>query len=101
MNKTLIWSVKAKKDLKAIKDFYNHRNQSSIYSNKLLKELRATAVLFCKYPEVAITTDYNQVKGFVILDYFLFYRIFESHILILTVWDSRRNPDALLAVLNS
>ncbi len=101
MNKTLIWSVKAKKDLKAIKSFYDNRNQSSIYSNKLLKELRVTAVLFCKYPEVAITTDFNQVKGFIILDYILFYKIFQSQILILTVWDLRRNPDALSAMLGS
>lgn len=101
MNKTLIWSVKAKKDLKAIKSFYDNRNQSSIYSNKLLKELRVTAVLFCKYPEVAITTDFNQVKAFIILDYILFYKIFQSQILILTVWDSRRNPDALSAMLSS
>ncbi|RYX80024.1 type II toxin-antitoxin system RelE/ParE family toxin [bacterium] len=101
MNKSIIWSPKSKRDLRAIKSFYDNRNQSSTYSNELLKRLRETAILFCKYPEIAITTDYNQIKGFIILDYILFYTIFDSHILIITIWDSRRNPDALAQMLKS
>jgi plasmid stabilization system protein ParE len=71
MDKAVVWSVKAKNDLKAIKDFYDIRNRSSTYSNKLLKEFRKAAMLICKYPEAAIIVDYEQVKGFIILDYIL------------------------------
>lgn len=35
-----------------------------------------------------------------ILDYILFYEVLEQHIFILTVWDSRRNPQQLESILS-
>jgi hypothetical protein len=78
---------------------YDKRNQSSTYSNKLLKTFREAAVLIEKFPNAFVTTDYDQVKAFIILDYILFYEVLEHHILILTVWDSRRNPKQLESIL--
>ncbi|WP_370866509.1 type II toxin-antitoxin system RelE/ParE family toxin [Salinimicrobium profundisediminis] len=37
-------------------------------------------------------TSLKSVRMYIIKDYLMFYEILESHILILTIWDSRQNP---------
>ncbi|WP_423820440.1 type II toxin-antitoxin system RelE/ParE family toxin [Salinimicrobium sp. TIG7-5_MAKvit] len=34
----------------------------------------------------------KECRMYIIKNYLMFYEIFESHILILTIWDSRQNP---------
>ena len=95
MNKPVTWSLLAQKNLRSIKKIYDLRNQSSTYSNKLLKTFKDTAKLIEKYPEASILTDFENVRGFIILDYILFYEILEDHILILLVWDCRKDPEQI------
>lgn len=95
MNETIVWSERARKDLIEIKSFYDKRNQSTKYSNKLLQSFRSAAALIEKYPLVAVRTDIENVRGFIVSNYILFYEILDKHILILTVWDSRRDPKQL------
>ena len=95
MNKAVTWSLLAQKDLRRIKRFYDQRNQSLNYSNKLLKTFRDAAKLIEKYPNASIRTDFENVRGFIILDYILFFEILDDHILILMVWDCRRDPDQI------
>jgi addiction module RelE/StbE family toxin len=100
MNKKVVWSPGAKRDLKEIKDFYDKRNKSTVYSNKLLKTFRDAADYIEKFPESSFKTDFDNVRGFVILDYIIFYEIMKHHILILTVWDCRRDPEQLSRIIS-
>jgi len=100
MNKSLVWSERAKKDLSLIASFYDNRNGSSIYSKKLLKTFRSAASIIQKNPSISIDTVFEGVKAFIILDYILFYEVLEQHIFILTVCDSRRNPQQLESILS-
>ena len=93
MTKPLVWSVVAKLNIKRIKQFYNERNQSSDYSNKLLRVFKDSAELIERQPLIGKKTDVDGVKAFIILDYIIFYELLEKHILILMVWDCRRDPD--------
>jgi plasmid stabilization system protein ParE len=95
MTKSVTWSLLAQKNLREIKSFYDQRNQSSTYSNKLLKTFRDTAKLIEKFPNASILTDFENVKGFIILDYIVFYEILEDHILILLILDCRRDPEQI------
>ncbi|MGV3509501.1 MAG: type II toxin-antitoxin system RelE/ParE family toxin [Sphingobacteriaceae bacterium] len=99
MNKRVTWSLHAQKDLRKIKGFYDQRNKSSDYSKKLLKAFRNSANLIESYPEASILSDFENVRGFIILDYILFYEILEEHILILMVWDCRRDPNQIKRIL--
>lgn len=101
MTKPIVWSPNAKNDLKRIKKYYDTRNQSSAFSKKLLKTFRDSAKLIDQFPLLSIPTEYDNVRGFVILDYIIFYEIMIEHILILIVWDCRRNPEQLKIIMKS
>jgi hypothetical protein len=60
MNKTVVWPLLAQKNLRSITSFYEQRNQSSTYSNKLLKTFRDAANLIEKYPGASILTDFEK-----------------------------------------
>ena len=101
MTKPIVWSPNAKNDLKRIKKYYDTRNQSSAFSKKLLKTFRDSAKLIEKFALLSIPTEYDNVRGFVILDYIIFYEIMIEHILILIVWDCRRDSEQLKIIMKS
>ncbi|MBK9271630.1 MAG: type II toxin-antitoxin system RelE/ParE family toxin [Saprospiraceae bacterium] len=100
MTKPIVWSHKAKNDLKRIKKFYDTRNQSTSYSKKLLKTFRDSVKLIEKFPLLSFPTEYKNVRGFVILEYIIFYEIMKEHIIILIVWDCRRDPEQLKKIMD-
>lgn len=99
MTKPIVWSLNSKNDLKGIKKFFDTRNQSSAYSKKLLKTFRDSAKLIEKFPLLSIPTEYDNVRGFVILEYIIFYEIMSEHILVLCIWDCRQDPEQLNKIL--
>jgi toxin YoeB len=100
MIKTVIWTETAKNDLQNIKNFYDQRNQSNLYSKKLLKTFRDAAKLIEKFPTLSIQTDQQNIRGFAILRYIIFYEILKDTIVVLFVWDCRRDPEQLNKILN-
>ncbi|HMG14498.1 MAG TPA: type II toxin-antitoxin system RelE/ParE family toxin [Saprospiraceae bacterium] len=99
MNKPVVWSEKAKKELIRLKEFYDERNKSSNYSKKLFKTFQDASKLIGRFPYLSIATDYNNVRGFLILDFIIFYEIVDKHILILFIWDCHRDPEQLRSIL--
>ncbi|MEX8546855.1 MAG: type II toxin-antitoxin system RelE/ParE family toxin [Mucilaginibacter sp.] len=95
MAKPVVWSEVAKIDLISIKAFYDKRNKSSTYSTKLLRTIKSSVHLIEKYPGAGIDTSIVGVQGLVTGHYILFFKHQDNHILILTVWDSRRYPKQL------
>jgi len=87
------WSPYAKKDVRSIKKFFDRRNKSPIYSNKLIRLFRQSAAHFRKHPLASIETEY--VRGYIVQDYILFFLIENEEIIVLRVWDTRRNPDLI------
>lgn len=99
MIKTVVWSAEAKTDLISIKSFFNHRNKSSDYSTKLLREIKNAVRLIERYPDAAIDTNIVGTKGLIHHHYTVYFRENENYILILMVWDSRRDPASLVGLL--
>jgi len=99
MTKPIVWSQSSKNDLKNIKKFFDTRNQTTTYSKKLLKTFRDSTKLIEKFPLLSIPTEYDNVRGFVILEYIIFYEIMSEHILILSIWDCRRDPEQLNKIM--
>jgi len=96
MAKKLVWSYRAQSDRKEIFQYWNKRNKSKTYSRKLNALFNEAAVLIAKYPELGTLTDEGRIRVKVVNDYLMFYEEFEKEkILILTIWDSRRDPDEL------
>lgn len=87
------WSNDAKNDLFNILDFYIERNRSKIYSIKLNQEINKSIQQIVRNPNLGIKTDFDSVRSLITSDYQIIYEIFEQLILVIMIWDCRRNPD--------
>ncbi len=91
--RTIRWSKEAKVDLINILEFYIERNGSTAYSIKLNKRINHSIQLIAKYPNIGIATDYDSVRALITGDYQIIYEVFDQLILVIMLWDSRRNPE--------
>ncbi len=88
----IIWSVQARLDLIDILKFYIERNGNVFYSRKLNLIIKKSATQISNNPSIGVQTDNDSVRAIITLDYQIIYEIFDNQILILMVWDCRRNP---------
>ncbi len=93
MVRRLIWSVEARNSRKSIFEYWNNRNKSKAYSNKLNLLFNANLQIVLKLPEFGITTK-NDVDKLIIVSHFeIIYKITEKEIVVLDIWDTRQNPE--------
>lgn len=95
MAKEVRWSVKADQDRLDIFDYWLNRNKSASYSIKLAKLFLERTEHIALYPDLGIPTNDPTIKIKIAKPYLIYYQIAEDHIKILTIWDSRRNPQKL------
>jgi plasmid stabilization system protein ParE len=86
------WSVESRLDLYDILEFYFKRNGTVTYSRKLLAKINKSVKLLSKNPFIGTQTDYESVRALITGDYQIVYEIFDQLILVIMVWDSRRDP---------
>lgn len=99
MAKQVIWSLRAQVDRKEILGYWTAHNQSSAYSKKLNALIKDAVSLIKRFPRIGRPTDFENVRAKVVRDYLLFYEETENHIIILTIWNTRRNPNDLTQIL--
>ena len=91
----VIWSLRAKNDRIKILEFWIENNKSVEYSRKL-NTLFIDAVKFIsEYPTVGKLTEDKKTRVKIVRDYLIIYEVHKSVIIILTIFDSRRNPESL------
>jgi addiction module RelE/StbE family toxin len=95
MAKRVIWSKRACNERKEILEYWFKRNGNKNYSKKLAQLFREKIKLISDYNYSGITTDFQDVRMTVCSDYLLFYEVKKEVIEILTVWDSRQDPDKI------
>jgi plasmid stabilization system protein ParE len=96
MAKRLIWSKSASKEFLRILKYWDMRNQSSVYSQKLRKKIKETFQLICENSYLGRPTSKSGVRFTLCDNYLLYYKISENRILILSISDGRRNPNRLI-----
>lgn len=95
MVRQIVWVQKAQEDRKQILAYWFNRNKSKTHSKKLDQYIRVTLNLIGKYPLIGKKTDLQDVRIKTIAAYLLIYQITETRIVVLRIWDSRRNPAKL------
>ena len=85
------WSVRAIADEKEILGYWIQRNGNKSYSKKLHKLFRESAILLSRRPGIGRSTDVENVRVKIIKDYLMFYEVKSDDIIILVIWDSRRD----------
>lgn len=99
MAKQIIWSHRAQTDRKEILKYWINRNKSNNYSKKLNGLFKEAIKLIADYPEIGKPTDDKNARIKIVRDYLIIYEINNEQIFILTIWDSRQNPERLKKIL--
>ncbi len=87
------WSIEARLDLLDILNFYIDRNNSASYSKKLKSKINSSIKLISKNPLIGLQTQIVSVRAFVSGDYQIVYEIINDLIMIIMIWDCRRDPE--------
>ena len=87
------WSVEARLDLLDILEFYLKRNGTSIFSRKLNKLINEGIRLISKNPLIGVQSDVPDTRALITGDYQINYIVTSKAIIIVMLWDSRRNPE--------
>lgn len=99
MAKQVVWSFRAQSDRKEILNYWRHRNKSISYSNKLNQLLKESIKIIADFPQIGKPTDDINTRIKIIKDYLIIYEETETQILILTIWDTRQDPEKLKKIL--
>lgn len=99
MVKQIIWSLRADNDRINIFEYWNNRNKSSSFSEKLNTLFNRAVELLANHSAIGKPTDIPNVKIKVVKDYLIIYEDTPELLIILTIWDSRRNPKKLKKII--
>ncbi|SEH38035.1 type II toxin-antitoxin system RelE/ParE family toxin [Chryseobacterium culicis] len=86
----VIWTVKANKERKEILEYWILRNNSKIFSIKLNKLILYNVGLLADHPTIGRKTDVEKVRVKIVRDYLIFYEFSSSELIILSIWDGKR-----------
>ena len=90
--KKIDWTLNATLTKKSIFSYWNNRNKSTVYSQKLNQLFTTTLRRVENSPEATIEIkDYN-IRAILVKDYYLIFEITELNIRVLHIWDTRQNP---------
>lgn len=95
MAKRIIWTQTAQQERKKILEFWIIHNKSKTYSRKLSKQFKERTAYLSEYNYTGKVTDFKDVRVTLIAHFSIFYKIKTNEIIIVGLWDNRRNPDDL------
>ncbi len=90
--KEIIWSSRAKQELKDTLEFFAERNGNSDYSLKILFEVEDITTTLSKSEFIGRLTSNKITRVIPMKVYLIFYEINNDVIEIVSFWDNRQNP---------
>ncbi|PZX55850.1 type II toxin-antitoxin system RelE/ParE family toxin [Algoriphagus chordae] len=92
MVKKVVWTLRAEQDRKEILSYWKKRNKSNTYSIKLNGLFKEAVKIIQSNPHIGKLTNSGNVRSKIVKDYLMFYEEFPEELVILAIWDNRRNP---------
>jgi hypothetical protein len=86
------WTVNSVLTKKSIFYYWNNRNKSTVYSQKLNQLFTSTLRIVEKTPKASIATTKENIRAILVRDYYLIFEITKLKIKVLDIWDTRQNP---------
>ncbi len=99
MARRVIWSLRAQQDRKEILHYWRERNKSNVYSKKLNSLFKNATRIIAEFPGIGKQTQDKTLRIKIVRDYLMIYQVTATQIQILTIWDSRRDPEKLEKIL--
>lgn len=95
MVKRIVWTNTARKARREILEYWIKHNGSNTYSKRLSKLFRIKVALLESGHYLGKPTDFQDVRVSLVNHFSIFYKVREDEIIIVGLWDNRRNPDDL------
>lgn len=95
MVKRIVWTHTAKNARREILAYWIKHNGSNTYSKKLSKLLRIKVSLLEAEHYLGKPSDFENVRVTLVSHFSIFYKVTETAIVVVGIWDNRRNPDDL------
>jgi toxin YoeB len=95
----VIWTETAVRQRRGIFEYWNKRNQSTRYSERIRVLVSKRIELIKKNPTSFLSSEYNDTYVAVIEHFCLYFKVVKEGILVTAFWDSRQDPDKLLEIL--
>lgn len=95
MAKEIVWTRKSIEDRRKVYLYWAKRNKSDVYSKKLEALFNESARVVAEFPEIGLTTEFEDVKVKIIREFKMFYLLKDEKIVVLRIWDTRQNPKKL------
>ena len=93
--RNLIWSSRSKIELFEILNFYRERNGNATYSLKFYARIEELLDLCRTHSFIGKRTDLENIRTLIVDDFLFFYEVSNTEITVLTIWNSKRNPESL------
>jgi plasmid stabilization system protein ParE len=95
MAQKIIWSQRALNEFNEILEYWENKNRSNAYSKKLATQIIKSVDKIGKFNFIGKETEDDKARVYLSGNYSVFYEISNEGIVILCLWDNRRNPDTL------
>ncbi len=95
MAKRIVWTNTARKARRDILAYWIEHNGSKTYSKKLSGLFKRKVALLQSGHYLGRPTDFKDVRVSLVSHFSIFYKVQEEEIIIVGIWDNRRNPDDL------
>ena len=95
VKRRLIWSKNSIKERNEIFDYWNNRNKSKKFSQKLYHGFIKSIEPLKDNPEIGILNNKHHFRYILVKEYLIFYDYNDAEIIIHKIWDGRRNPENL------
>ena len=91
----IVWSPEAKIEFIEILEYYLERNQSIEYSEKLENQVKKTLTKLQTNPFLGVKSQSSNIRVIIERVYLIFYSVTETQIQILSIMDSRQDPEKM------
>lgn len=92
MARAIIWTEQAIQNLFDIFDYWNNRNKSTVYSEKLNGLIENTIDLLAIEPLIGLITDMEDIRIKLVRDFWIFYTYDADSIYIIQIKGTQQNP---------
>jgi len=95
----VLWTSTALKQRNYIFEYWNNRNRSREYSQKLNLKIKERIGLLKTNPNIGIKTEFKETRVLSLGHFSIFYKKSGSIIYITAFWDNRQDPEKLIKFL--
>jgi len=95
VQRIVVWTGRSMQQLNKILSYYTLRNKSNLYSQKLHARIQYKLHLYKNYPLIGTKIEKYKVRILFIDHCHLFYKTTKQHLIVLDIWDGRRNPKSI------